>query len=38
MSGRANAFSSRIKILLYVLVRDLEFTIDPNLVIEKRVK
>jgi hypothetical protein len=28
----------RIKILLYVLIRDVEFTIDPSLVVEKRVK
>lgn len=28
----------RIKIFLYVLVRDLEFSIDPSIEIEKKVK
>lgn len=28
----------RIKIFLYALLRDIEFTLDENIVIEKRVK
>ena len=28
----------RIKVFLYVLLRDIEFSIDPNLVVEKKVK
>lgn len=28
----------RMKIFLYILLRDLEFSLDPDIVIEKRVK
>lgn len=31
-------WTSRIKIFLYVLLRDMEFSIDPGIEIEKRVK
>lgn len=30
--------SLRIKVFLYVLLRDIEFSVDPGLVIEKKVK
>ncbi|TFK70386.1 hypothetical protein BDN72DRAFT_543320 [Pluteus cervinus] len=32
-----HSFSSRIKIFLYVLLKDIEFWMDPSMVIEKKV-